>query len=81
VERYEHAQELGFYSLLYLAQAIGQVGSGEDIRIDVLADAKQAAPAEILHLLSNPQEANAKLGGGKAAAKRRPCSRRATWNS
>jgi protein-tyrosine phosphatase len=40
----------------------------QDIVADVLADAKQAAPAEILHLLSNPQEANTKLGGGKAVA-------------
>ena len=40
----------------------------QDVVVDVLADAKQAAPAEILHLLSNPQEANAKLGSGKAAA-------------
>ncbi len=36
--------------------------------IDVLADSKQAAPAELLHLLSNPQEANAKLGGGQIVA-------------
>ena len=36
--------------------------------VDVLADEKGTAPAELLHLLSNPQEANAKLGGGKAAA-------------
>lgn len=36
--------------------------------VDVLADKKQAGPAELLHLLAEPQAANAKLGGGKAAA-------------
>jgi protein-tyrosine phosphatase len=40
----------------------------QDVVVDVLADEKQAGPAELLHLLGNPQEANAKLGGGKAAA-------------
>jgi protein-tyrosine phosphatase len=40
----------------------------QDVVVDVLADEKQAAPAELLHLLSNPQEANARLGGGKAVA-------------
>lgn len=36
--------------------------------VDVLADEKQAAPAELLHLLTNPQEANARLGDGKVVA-------------
>ena len=42
--------------------------STEYVVVDVLADDKGSAPAELLHLLSNPQEANAKLGGGKAVA-------------
>lgn len=33
--------------------------------VDVLADEKQAAPAELLQFFANPQEANARLGGGK----------------
>jgi protein-tyrosine phosphatase len=37
----------------------------EHMVVDVLAGEKRAAPAELLHLLSNPQEANARLGGGK----------------
>jgi protein-tyrosine phosphatase len=39
----------------------------QDVVVDVLADEKQAGPAELLHLLGDPAEANAKLGGGKAA--------------
>jgi protein-tyrosine phosphatase len=46
-----------------------QIPSGvQDVVVDVLADEKQAAPAELLQLLSNPQEANARLGGGKIVA-------------
>jgi len=37
----------------------------QHIVIDVLADEQQAAPAELLHLLSNPREANDRFGGGK----------------
>lgn len=40
----------------------------QDVVVDVLADESQAGPAELLHLLGDPQAANAKLGGGKAAA-------------
>lgn len=35
------------------------------IVVDVLADERQAGPATLLHLLSNPKEAEEKLGGGK----------------
>lgn len=34
---------------------------------DVLADAQGAGPAQLLHLISDPQKANAMLGDGKAA--------------
>lgn len=40
----------------------------QDVVVDVLADENQAGPAELLHLLGDPQAANAKLGGGKATA-------------
>jgi protein-tyrosine phosphatase len=40
----------------------------QDVVVDVLADEKGAAPAELMHLLSDPQDANAKLGGGKIVA-------------
>lgn len=40
----------------------------QGVVLDVLADESQAGPAELLHLLSDPQAANAKLGDGKAAA-------------
>lgn len=33
---------------------------------DVLADKKQAVPAQLLQLLADPQKANAALGDGKA---------------
>lgn len=37
----------------------------QDVVEDVLANEKQAAPAELWHMLSNPGEANEQLGGGK----------------
>ncbi|MFN8377234.1 MAG: tyrosine-protein phosphatase [Anaerolineae bacterium] len=40
----------------------------QEVIVDVLADESQAGPAELLHLLADPQAANEKLGGGKAAA-------------
>jgi protein-tyrosine phosphatase len=50
------------------AEQPDRVPSGAQyVVVDVLKDEKQAAPAELLHLLSNPQEANAKLGGGQVA--------------
>jgi protein-tyrosine phosphatase len=36
--------------------------------VDVLADSSGAAPAQLLHLLGDPEAAAAMLGGGKAAA-------------
>ncbi len=38
-----------------------------DVVVDVLADQAGAGPAQLLHLLDNPQQANAQLGGGKIA--------------
>lgn len=38
------------------------------IWLDVLADSRQAAPAQLLRILHSPKEANAELGGGKAEA-------------
>lgn len=35
--------------------------------VDVLADQAGAGPAQLLHLLNDPQQANAQLGGGKIA--------------
>lgn len=40
----------------------------QGVVVDVLADEKQAAPAELLHLLADPNAANAQLGGGKIVA-------------
>ena len=40
----------------------------EYVWLDVLADADQAGPAMLERLMSNPTEANAALGGGKAEA-------------
>lgn len=39
-----------------------------DVVLDVLADATGAAPAQLLHLLADPPQANAMLGGGKIVA-------------
>ncbi|MCZ7668123.1 MAG: tyrosine-protein phosphatase [Chloroflexi bacterium] len=40
-----------------------------DVVVDVLADQSGAGPAQLLHLLAEPQHANAQLGGGKIAQK------------
>lgn len=40
----------------------------QDVVVDVLAGEQQAAPAQLLNLLHNPQQANAELGGGKVVA-------------
>lgn len=37
----------------------------QDVVVDVLADTAQAGPAQLLHLLADPQQANTQLGGGK----------------
>jgi protein tyrosine/serine phosphatase/phosphoglycolate phosphatase-like HAD superfamily hydrolase len=39
-----------------------------NVWLNVLADAKSAAPAELEKLMGNPKEANTALGGGKAEA-------------
>ena len=39
----------------------------EAVVVDVLADEGQAGPAQLLHLLADPQQAHEKLGDGKAA--------------
>jgi protein-tyrosine phosphatase len=58
------------YDLRTLDERTGQpdqVPSGAiDVVEDVLADKKQAAPAQLLQLLADPQKANAALGDGKA---------------
>lgn len=40
----------------------------QDVVVDVLADEEQSGPAELLHLLADPQTANAQLGDGKIVA-------------
>ncbi|MGH8571222.1 MAG: KR prefix domain-containing protein, partial [Gammaproteobacteria bacterium] len=74
LERWEDAQRLGFYSLLFLAQALGRRGLVENLRIDVVSShMQQVAGGE----LSCPEKAPL-LGLVRVAPKEYPGIR---WRS